>query len=146
MGCHVGTIVEYSTASGAQKFRARIRRMGHGEAGKTFNYRTDAELWIREKESSILDSRRMVKKTESIEKIRFFKSGCYALFRGKKCIYVGSSERNIFIRIANHASRFEFDSFSIFPCEQEKLLAYEYKMIYELQPENNKLGKRKFKT
>ena len=79
-------------------------------------------------------------------------SGCYALLRAGKCVYVGQSE-NVLVRVSGHRNtlrRFrakkhmrdferpiEFDVVRIYPCPTAQLDKAENELILQFNPELN---------
>jgi hypothetical protein len=139
----MGTVETRQAASGKCRFRARVRLSGLPEKAKTFSYREDAETWIRQQENSLTHAGKLARKIHKSTRTQMPPDcACYALFEQDRCIYVGSSNGNVLGRIANHARRIKFNSYTVMECDPADLLAEEYRMISALQPEQNKLGRK----
>jgi hypothetical protein len=138
----MGTIEVRADKNGSSSYRARVRLSGLPALTRTFLYRDDAEKWIKQQENDLSQSKALAQKVSLTQRIPMPpQCACYVLYDRGKCIYIGSSNGNVLGRIANHARRMQFDAFSYVPCEPHQLLAQEYRLIQELQPPQNKLGR-----
>ena len=126
-------IRERKAADGTVYYQANIRRRGRPHMARTFLLRSDAEAWAKRAEQDM-------KRGPSCERVDLTACGCYIIWDGKECVYVGSSRSNVLKRVCEWTGR-AATHFSIVPCEPRDLLDTEYRLINIHQPRYNKLGK-----
>ena len=126
-------IRERTNRLGETIFQANIRLSGFPHRAKMFKYRQDAERWAKETEHSMTSGGRGDKTAMPP------KRGCYVIFDGQRCVYVGSSHTNVLKRVAEHVG--VSTHYIIVPCEPMELLATEYRLIEQYNPPRNKLGR-----
>lgn len=125
-------IRERTNRHGELVFQANIRLRGFSHKAKMFKYREDAERWSRETEASMVDGGRG-------ERLQMPpRGGCYVVFDGKRCLYVGSSRSNILKRVSEWCGM--ATHYIVVSCEPMELLATEYRLIEQYRPDRNKLG------
>lgn len=130
-------VQERIAGDGKVRYRAQVRVAGAPHVTRTFEYREDAEAWVAAKKAVIKE-----RQFQEVTTVPFIKTGVYVLFRVGECVYVGSSFNDVYGRIAKAARRMEFDSFRVIPTPEHELLATEYRLIADLKPAMNVVGRR----